>query len=364
VKRIFLHLLQNAQGYYRGILPDRFCAFDLHKDGIQTHLATHLRIGDGLVNDIGADRFDGYIFHHVQKPAALRLLDRLDGPLAWTNDDDIWHVPDWNPASKVIAELDATDAVIDRSSVVGVSTDTLKKVVNVPDKTVVCPNLIDLNAWEGLAYQLAGERAHRPERAGPVRILWAGSGSHDHDLNEIVPAVERLVAEYKDKIQFLFFGYLPDAFCEWVRIPGSNRAISVPKERYEGLIGYIEPVHLDHYFGHMTEIAADIALAPLTDHQFNYSRSNLKWLEYTMSGAATVATALPPYECIEQGQDGLLVLPGDSDGWYYAIKNLIEDVGLRQQLATDARKKVEEEWSWQHSPLKERWLELFRRVLA
>ena len=39
----------------------------------------------------------------------------------------------------------------------------------------------------------------------------------------------------------------------------------------------------------------DIALAPLAANPFNEARSNLKFLEYSLAGAATVASAVGPF---------------------------------------------------------------------
>jgi glycosyltransferase involved in cell wall biosynthesis len=81
-----------------------------------------------------------------------------------------------------------------------------------------------------------------------------------------------------------------------------------------------------------------------------------------MAGAATIATNMPPYQCIEDGIDGLLVEPQDEEGWYKAIKKLIDDENLRMVLAANARQKVYERHSWQSQSRKQTWLDAFKRL--
>jgi glycosyltransferase involved in cell wall biosynthesis len=85
----------------------------------------------------------------------------------------------------------------------------------------------------------------------------------------------------------------------------------------------------------------DIGLAPIVDEPFNQSRSELHWLEYSMAGAATVASRLMgggPYDAIRDGVDGLLAR--NKGQWRDALRTLAGSPGLRADLAGRARERV------------------------
>jgi hypothetical protein len=45
----------------------------------------------------------------------------------------------------------------------------------------------------------------------------------------------------------------------------------------------------------VSELALDVGIAPLSDHQFNHHKSCIKYYEYAMSGAITIASHVLPY---------------------------------------------------------------------
>jgi glycosyltransferase involved in cell wall biosynthesis len=84
-----------------------------------------------------------------------------------------------------------------------------------------------------------------------------------------------------------------------------------------------------------------IGLAPVLDEPFNRARSELHWLEYTLAGAATIAsrTSEPgPYDAIRDGSDGLLASsPGQ---WLDALMRLASSSALREELVGRALERV------------------------
>ena len=83
----------------------------------------------------------------------------------------------------------------------------------------------------------------------------------------------------------------------------------------------------------------DIALAPLAANPFNEARSNLKFLEYSLAGAATVASAVGPFS---DGRLPLVRVGNRSHEWIAAIRRLIEDVAYRTDLAVAATAYIEQ----------------------
>jgi len=99
-------------------------------------------------------------------------------------------------------------------------------------------------------------------------------------------------------------------------------------------------VPFDSFYVVLSQLDAYIGLAPLTTLPFNKSKSNLKFLEYSYQGIATVASDFGPYAgTIEDGETGLLVR--DNRDWYNAIRNLIDDEAEHDRLVKNAKKFVE-----------------------
>jgi glycosyltransferase involved in cell wall biosynthesis len=70
-------------------------------------------------------------------------------------------------------------------------------------------------------------------------------------------------------------------------------------------------------------------------------------LEYMCKGAAVVATSVGGnVELIEHDDTGLLVRPNDPQALANALTRLIENPEFRQDLAFQARRKVEQQYSW------------------
>ena len=100
------------------------------------------------------------------------------------------------------------------------------------------------------------------------------------------------------------------------------------------------------FAAYLAAMRPDIGLAPLVGDRFDQAKSELHWLEYSMAGAATVATRIPnggPFDPIRHGVDGLVVdRPSD---WFDALRELVGSRSLREDLAGRARERVLAEYT-------------------
>src|SRR4029079_715197 len=79
---------------------------------------------------------------------------------------------------------------------------------------------------------------------------------------------------------------------------------------------------------------------------FNEFPSPLKLFEYMASGRPIVASALPSLrEVLRDGENALLVEPGNPPAFVAAISRLKDDPALAAQLAAQARRDVED-FTW------------------
>jgi len=333
---------ETACGLYRGTLPLLHCYHELAMQGIRL-------IGDK--SPFNNEEFTHYIFNRIiNEEFYNNAFKMLEKKLIWQTDDDIWNIPSWNPSCRLIKpnQLDITNHFIQKALMVIVSTDHLAKLINMPEKTVVLPNLIDSTYFN----------TKNKKEPGPIKIVWAGSASHDKDLEDIIEPIIKILEKYKERVVVIFWGYLPTALANFEREPGFPTANLVPK--YPNLY-YGEWFNGRIFYEKLMQLHTDIAIMPLTDCEFNKSKSNLKYSEMSMSGAACIATNLLPYQCIKHNETGMLVEPGDKDAWFNCMEELIENETFRLKLAANAKLHVMEEYSWQ-CPQREKWLEAFIRI--
>ena len=92
------------------------------------------------------------------------------------------------------------------------------------------------------------------------------------------------------------------------------------------------------YFKTLASLKLDICLAPLEDEDFNNCKSDIKWLDYSVTGGACIVSDSPYQEL--KNKNLALVVKNNTDAWYDAIVTLIEDESLRKKLASDARQHV------------------------
>lgn len=115
--------------------------------------------------------------------------------------------------------------------------------------------------------------------------------------------------------------------------------------------GKIAPAKVSEYYE-----ALDICLMPYSskiyvdkDKKLEIGQwiSPLKLFEAMAHEKAIVVTDLPSIrEVMNDGKDALLLNAHETDKWVEAIEKLAESLELRKQLSSNARKKLEEEYSW------------------
>ena len=104
----------------------------------------------------------------------------------------------------------------------------------------------------------------------------------------------------------------------------------------------------------------DIGLAPITNNDFNKKKTALKWMDYTMSGAATIASNISPYaDAIAQDRTGKLA---EDDEWYDAMKFLITQKQLRMKMASNALEDIRENYNADKST--DLWMDAYNKLLT
>lgn len=330
---------------YRAILPTKYCAPELAKHDIV------LEAGPTLDKEMD---YDAVILHRIIPPQRLPLLMVLvqkGKKLIWEVDDDLPNVPVWNPFKAGFNDdmLSFLQIYLEMATKIIVSTDHLK-TISAPmhelpiNKYVVLKNLIDTDHY-GLFWR-KGKNLNARRVNTLVNVLWSGSYSHPQDLEIIIPVVDYFLRKKNGNLFFTFHGYIP------------QQVLATDPRR----VVHISWNNVKHYPASLCMISPHIALLPLDDHIFNKSKSNIKYLEMSMAGAACVSSDIITYsDDINHGYDGMIAK--DTQEWIDHIKHLAKNRTFREQLVAHAQTKVLEQFSWQtDNRNKQDWIEFFRSI--
>jgi hypothetical protein len=224
-------------------------------------------------DDVNWDSFWGYDLIFMQRPAsvghkgAMQLAKRM-GIKVWVDyDDDMFTVPNSNPASLVLGNKDLQRDIINMISmadVVSVSTEELRRKYSAWNQNV----LRVPNAWNEEMFWY-----REPDKVARAKaVLWRGTRTHAEDLDEFLPQISRIARSHPDW-KFVFIG-------------GAYWKIhqAVP----ESQLTIFEPLEQTLFYETIYKLGAKIMMVPLANHAFNQSKSNIAWMEGTFCGSAVV----------------------------------------------------------------------------
>ena len=143
----------------------------------------------------------------------------------------------------------------------------------------------------------------------------------------ILPVIEGVLDRNAD-ISFELFGSIP---------------VPAPLERFGNRITRVEPIaDYEAFLEALCERQWEIGICPLVPTDFNRTKSNNKWIEYTAAGIATVASGGMAYDQCCSGGAGILA--SDLDEWRWAIDRLIADDGERTAMVKRAQDRLQSDY--------------------
>ncbi|RYZ28936.1 MAG: glycosyltransferase [Chitinophagaceae bacterium] len=157
---------------------------------------------------------------------------------------------------------------------------------------------------------------------GKLTIGWTGSHSTLHYLDEVIPVIKRL----QDEFDFDF-------------IVIANQAPVLPLKNWT-FIPWQEKTEIEDL------LKLDIGIMPLKPDTWSEGKCGFKLIQYLALGIPAVASTVGVNsKIINQGQNGFLCTT--TDEWYLALRRLLQDINLRNDLGIRGRKKIVEEYSIQ-----------------
>lgn len=291
-----------------------------------------------------ANEYDIIYSSYQQEPWAATIVDWMKAERGMKYvmdiDDNIFKVTEHNPAARTLIEvnhksfgvplrnIDIIRAIIESEPYMTVATKPLASQVRRMRKkrwdsssVKVMPNLIDTEYYDHPEF----------DNGKNIVIGWFGSSHHQGDLENtgFLLAVQMILEKYR-RAEFHICGF------------------DAPKSMPKGQVKVYEPDGDSSKFREIwRQMNFDIGCAPLEDHDFNKGKSNIKWQEYALMGAAPVLSQSYSYRKDAVDNETAVLTANSTDDWFLALEKLVRDKELRQSIANTARYEVEEKWSLQ-----------------
>jgi len=284
------------------------------------------------------DKSDVVIWQPVHYPHTLdfflEMQHRYQKPMLIELDDNFVDVPEWSEAFEAyqanssyrkesITQMKYADGLI-------VSTPYLRDVYSQFNERIsIVPNSLDFKGdSKFVGWDQVSVRKHKGTRIG-----WIAGRAHFNDLMMVAPAVKEVLLRYPE-VTFCLVNSALQRSCELLGKP-------YPFEGLKNVHYADRSVPINRYAKFMASFGFDIGIAPLVDCNFNRSKSNLRWLEYSALKLPTIATSISNFkESISEGNTGILIQDNDLQKWAEAMSFLVEDSVSRETIGRNAYKQV------------------------
>lgn len=173
-------------------------------------------------------------------------------------------------------------------------------------------------------------------------IGYMGSKGHQHDLELVVPAIERLLVE-RPTLRFETFGT--------IRMPATLERFGDRVRSHSVQKSYTE------FLNSLAALNWDIGLAPLVDAEFNRCKAPTKFIEYTACGIPVAASDISVYHDAVPPGGGVLI----HDDWYENLERLLTSAGERREMLAAAQAHCRHVFA--KNKLQKQLSDLFKSVL-
>lgn len=322
--------------YYRMELPLR----QLEQHG---HPVTWRSVNDDVGATITASDMAGHdviVGQRLNVHRGMEAWRRARGPfsrLVYDTDDDNFNVSTENwQAYQTYQQPDILDAVTHMAQVSDLVTVTTEYLAGVMRENTEAQHVLALpNYIPAFLPDLP-----RRERARPA-VGYQGGASHGADVGLVGAAVRRFLKRFPG----------------WdLQLGGTDFRPTFKAGERAKYVRWI-PVY-DDPPGYYATLDFDIGLAPLAMKPFDYSKSNIKVLEYAARGIPAIATDCDIYRSfIKHGENGFLVREGHE--WLHYLSILASDDALRLKMGEAARTDAR---NWTIEQHYVRWEQAYERL--
>jgi glycosyltransferase involved in cell wall biosynthesis len=380
-------------GHYRSIWPAQ--SLQKHFDG---EFEVEINLGPNMDNMSYLKSFDIIHFHRHLGPHETMQKNfaelKAAGVTLIMDIDDFWEPPSTHPLYQIVKTEKLGEKIIETmkaSDYVTTTTEIFASQIRKHNPNVIImTNAVDMNhaMWRGELQENV---------SGKCRISWIGGSSHLNDLKLIEPSMNLLHNNkaLEDKFQVIMCGFDTRGSITEIRPDGSRttRAI-LPEEtvwlKFEEIftnkysdtkkdveyMKWLKKIRREDYPGQETKNYirrwtlpltqygkhydyCDVCLAPIDSidvhttekgqvinkiNLFNEVKSELKIIEAGMKKKCLIAQDFGIYkQILENGKTGILV-SDNKDGWYKAIRKVIQEPEYREMLANNLHEYVKDKY--------------------
>jgi glycosyltransferase involved in cell wall biosynthesis len=256
----------------------------------------------------------------IGPPYVERILSSIRGfPLIFDFDDAIWHYDlprSTHPLAARLLKRPSKSWYTMRQAalVIAGSRYLAERAREVNPRVEVVPTVVSSATWTPLPGRLDGEFCGHPT----PRIGWVGSHSTAHQLELVLPALQRLRAE----------GHRFE-----LHVVGAGGGFDL-----NGFELQSRAWRLDEELREFQEL--DIGLAPMHSEPVYQGKCGFKQLQYMSVGVPLVSSWVGgARDFVIDGENALVAR--DAHGWYAHIKALLGSRELRGRLASNGRSLIE-----------------------
>lgn len=325
--------------------------------------------------------FDSLVFHRFIPNDWMSMLKQEYPNLKIIMDmDDYWNLSQQHTAFSTYKIFNLPESIkncMAKSDLITCTTDILKqKIISLNNNVTILPN------------SLVPEGQFEPHDnpSNRLRIGLIGGSSHKRDIEMLNGVVKMMTPDLLSQIQFVLCGF--DRGIE--RIVGENNQVVEVRQmewsnvcwtRFEQILTddyrTVSPEHrkflkefryqyqynadepykriwtknIYNYMNGYDDI--DILLAPLEDTEFNHCKSELKLIEASVKNKCAIVSDVYPYKICginmfdyggKLNENGNCIMVNNrkgAQGWFKAIKKLVENKDLRDLMRSNLSKLTE-----------------------
>lgn len=293
--------------------------------------------------DFFCEQADIVIWHPMYYARSMDLFMEMkhkhQKPFIVEVDDNYIDVPTWNEAYHSFRNGASFRAIsiesMRQADALMVTTPHLGELyTQFNDNVYVIENSLDFKGdRKFVGWDKVSVRKHKG-----IRIGWIGGRAHFDDLMMVAPVLREILQKYPDVTLVLINSAIKHS-CELLNKP-------YPFEGLKNVHYADRSVPINRYAQFAASFGFDIGIAPLVDCNFNRSKSNLRWLEYSALGIPTIASGISHFnQSIENGKTGLLIKDNDLTEWKNALELLINDKPMREQIGKQAYARVKKDFN-------------------
>ena len=298
---------------------------------------------------------------------AIKRLKSLGMKVVYDLDDDIWNLPNWNPGKATFTAMQegftmcAAEADILTVSTRGLSIATKKYWSKLNKEVIIVPNSIDLNLFY----------PKNLVKDDTIVIGWQGSNTHSEDCREAFEVIPEVLDEFPNARMEICGAPAVESIIKWENAFENGRlikrkitTIQASKLSLHKHCKFRQWVPPGEYPNRFSSYGWDIALAPLANHKFNWSKSAIKMLEAGAMHIPCLVSNVQPYNefCCLGGDDLKWLLIDFQSQWKTKLRTLINEPERRKHIGNimyETTKKY-----FDASIIAQNWSYVFNKVLG